>query len=120
MQRSGVSRDNYTIHSGIGDINQLGVFVKINGENKTDIYLDDECNKIDGTDGSQFPPHLMDKKSPLQVYINNICRKFPLVFEKEVSVFNGIPAWRYKNPDNVFSHPDKNPQNQVYSFHQMI
>lgn len=116
FKRNGTSRDNYTIHSGIEDISKLGMFIATNGEKKMDLYLDDECNRIDGTDGSQFPPHLLDKKSPLNVYIKNICRKFPLVYEKEVSVFNGIPAWRYKNPNNVFDHPDKNPQNQVKGF----
>jgi len=112
--RVGVSRDNYTVHTGIGDMTQLGVFVATNGETKLNIYLDEDCNKIDGTDGSQFPPHLMDKKQVLNVFIKNFCRKFPLVFEKEVQVFNNIPAWRYKNPKDVFSHPDKNPQNQCY------
>lgn len=79
-----------------------------------DIYHEDQCNELNGTDGSQFPPHLMNKKSPLVVYINNLCRNFPLVFEKEVSVFNGIPAWRYKNPANVFGTPHENPENQCY------
>lgn len=73
-----------------------------------------ECNRVDGTDGSQFPPHLMDKKQPLQVFIKAFCRKFPMVYDSEVSLFNGVPAWRYKAPRNVFDHPKKNPENECY------
>lgn len=98
----------------MNDIKLLGAMIATNGERQMNYYHDDECNKIIGTDGSQFPPHLMDKKSPLFVYIKNLCRNFPLVFEKEVSVFNGIPAWRYKNPPNVFGTPEENPENQCY------
>lgn len=74
----------------------------------------DECNQLDGSDGSQFPPHWMDKKQPLQVFIKAFCRKFPLEYEKEVNILNGIPAWRYKAPQNVFAHPDNNTANSCY------
>lgn len=69
---------------------------------------------MDGTDGSQFPPYLMDKKHSLQVFIKAFCRKFPLVYHSEVNIFDGIPAWRYKAPKNVFANPDINPENQCY------
>lgn len=73
-----------------------------------------ECNHVDGTDGSQFPPHLMESRQPLEVFIKAFCRKFPMAFEKEVNLFNGVPALRYKAPRNVFDSPDKNPENQCY------
>lgn len=79
-----------------------------------DFWSTNDCNRIDGTDGSQFPPHLMDKKKPLEVYIQSLCRKLPLVFDSEVNVFDGVPAWRYKTPMNVFAHPDENPDNQCF------
>lgn len=37
-----------------------------------------------------------------------------MVYDSEVSVFNGVPAWRYKAPTNVFDSPDKNPENECY------
>lgn len=73
-----------------------------------------ECNRVDGTDGSQFPPHLMDKKHPLQVFIKAFCRKFPMIYDSEVSLFNGVPAWRYKAPRNLFDNPKSNPENECY------
>lgn len=77
-------------------------------------WSSDECNRVDGTDGAQFPPHLMDKKQPLEVFIKAFCRKFPMVFDSEVSLFNGVPAWRYKAPKNVFDNSIQNPENACY------
>lgn len=68
----------------------------------------DECNRVDGTDGSQFPPYLMDKKQPLEVFIKAFCRKFPMFYDSEVNIFDGVPAWRYKAPTDVFDHPENN------------
>lgn len=78
------------------------------------MWTTDECNRVDGTDGSQFPPHLMDKNQTLYVFIKSLCRKFPLLYEKEVTLFDGIPAWRYKAPTNVFAHPSINKDNQCF------
>lgn len=74
----------------------------------------DECNRVDGTDGSQFPPHLMDKKQPLEVFVKAFCRKFPLHYDSEVNILGGIPAWRYKAPKNVFADPITNPANECF------
>lgn len=114
LQRNGTSQEFFSIHSGVGDLSKLNVIDNFNGKPGMDFWATDECNRVDGTDGSQFPPHLLDKKHKLEVFIKAFCRKFPLVYHSEVSVFDGIPAWRYKPPANVFSHPDINPENQCY------
>lgn len=103
-----------TIYTGEGDIRNISVFDRFNGNPKLDFWSSDECNRIDGTDGSQFPPHLMDQKQILQIYIKSLCRKFPMEFDSEVNILGGIPAWRYKAPLNVFAHPDNNSQNHCY------
>lgn len=86
-----------------------------NGQNKMKHYDDDECNYINGTDGSQFPPHLMDKKATLHIYLKPLCRRFPLDYEKEVTVFESrIPAWRYRPPKDVFLHPNENSYVSIF------
>lgn len=85
-----------------------------NGKPKLDFWSTEECNRIDGTDGSQFPPHLLDKKNHLQVFIKAFCRRFPLAYDSEVNIFDGVPAWRYKAPLNVFGSPEENRENQCY------
>lgn len=112
--RNGTSQDYFTIHSGEDDLKKLNVIDNFNGKPKLDIWATDECNRVDGTDGTQFPPYLMDKKHPLYVFIKAFCRKFPLIYDSEVNIFDGVPAWRYKAPTNIFSHPDINPENQCF------
>lgn len=56
----------------------------------------------------------MDKKHRLEVFIKAFCRKFPLVFDSEVNIYDGVPAYRYKAPLNVFSKPEENIENQCY------
>lgn len=79
-----------------------------------DFWTDDECNRIDGSDGSMFPPHLAETRSQLSVFLQVLCRKVPLIYEKEVLLFNNVNALRYRTPWNVFSNPEGNAENACY------
>ncbi|XP_053682926.1 platelet glycoprotein 4-like isoform X3 [Sabethes cyaneus] len=113
-KRNGTSAETFTIYSGETDLKQLAIIKGLDGKSSLDLWTTDECNRVDGTDGSQFPPHLMDKRQTLYVFIKSLCRKFPLQYEKEVTLFDGIPAWRYKAPLDVFAHPNINVDNQCF------
>lgn len=113
-QRNGTSVETFTVNSGVNDLRKLGVIDNFNGKPTMDFWGTDECNRVDGTDGSQFPPHLMNKKDRLEVFVKAFCRKFPMVYDSEVDIFDGVPAWRYKAPHDAFNHPDKTPANQCF------
>lgn len=102
------------MNSGVKDLAKLSLIDNFNGEPRMSFWGTDECNRVDGTDGSQFPPHLMDKKQPLNVFVKAFCRKFPMIFDSEVDIFDGVPAWRYKAPHDAFNHPDQTPANQCF------
>uniref|UniRef100_A0A182NV29 Scavenger receptor class B n=1 Tax=Anopheles dirus TaxID=7168 RepID=A0A182NV29_9DIPT len=114
MTRNGTSAENFTIFSGESSLQELGIIKHLDGKPRLDLWHTDECDHVGGTDGSQFPPHLMDRKQPLQVFIKSLCRKFPLVYDSEVTALDGIPAWRYKIPNSVFSHPDEHLPNHCF------
>lgn len=61
-----------------------------------------------------FPPHMVETREPLNVFLQVLCRKIPLQFEKEVTIFNNIDALRYRTPMNVFSSPEGNANNTCY------
>lgn len=104
-----------TVYTGEDSLDNLGKIFAMNGETKLNIWDDEsECNEIVGTDGSQFPPHLMDKEEELQIFIKSFCRTLKLKYEREVTVLNGIPAWRYKSPEGGFASSLKNPDNKCY------
>lgn len=114
MQRNGTSRETFTINSGVGNLSKLGIIDNFNGEPKMDFWGTDECNRVDGTDGSQFPPQLMNKEDRLEVFVKAFCRKFPMVYDSETDIFDGVPAWRYKAPRDAFNHPNQTPENQCF------
>ncbi|XP_053675470.1 lysosome membrane protein 2-like [Anopheles nili] len=114
MTRNGTSAENFTIYSGVNSLRELALMKQMDGKPRFDLWHTDECDNVGGTDGSQFPPHLMDRKQPLHVFIKSLCRKFPLAYDSEVTALDGIPAWRYKIPNNVFSHPDEHLPNHCF------
>jgi hypothetical protein len=111
--RKGVAVDNLTIYTGEDSLDNLGKIHAMNGQTVLNIWKD-ECNEIVGTDGSQFPPYLMDMEQELKIFIKSFCRPLTLKYEREVSVLNGIPAWRYKTAKNEFASSKTNPAMKCY------
>ncbi|XP_053965743.1 lysosome membrane protein 2 [Anastrepha ludens] len=114
MNRNGTSVDSLQINTGEDDIRKFSIITQFNGKPLLDFWSDDECNRIDGSDASMFPPHILDNREDLQVFLQVLCRKIPLHFEKEVTILNNIDALRYRTTLNVFSRPNENPGNTCY------
>ncbi|XP_049545725.1 scavenger receptor class B member 1-like [Anopheles darlingi] len=114
MSRNGTGAENFTIYSGESSLQHLAIIKELDGSTRLHQWHTDECDLVGGTDGSQFPPHLMDRQATLQVFIKSLCRKFPLVYDSEVTALEGIPAWRYKIPPTVFQHPSVHKQNECF------
>ncbi|EEB19340.1 protein croquemort, putative [Pediculus humanus corporis] len=73
-----------------------------------------ECKLIRGaSDGVIFPRNMSPKIIP-QIFRKNFCRMIPLVFVKEGIAKNGIPAYWYKLPEDVFDTPEVNPAQACY------
>lgn len=112
--RRGVSTDRITIHSGVGNLDELGIITRYNGQKALDVWKTDECNRLDGSDGSQFPPTTLSRKSKLYVFHKDLCRRFPLVYKEDIDVVPGVTAFRFQAPRNVFDTPNTNPDNACY------
>lgn len=94
LQKVGLSKERFTVGSGEGGLEDLGLIQQINGVDSFDVWGDKVCDKITGTDGSMFPPHLV--KNPdqaLSVYSIDMCRAVPLEFERK-SFSKGMPTLR--------------------------
>lgn len=115
LQNIGTSKDVITINSGLKDINQLGLVRKLNDQDKLHHWSTDDCNTITGSDGSIFPPKTIRARKPVSIYQKDMCRRLPMVFQKETRLLNDkIPAYRYVLPFNVFDRPEIDPANQCY------
>ncbi|KAK7600879.1 hypothetical protein V9T40_008320 [Parthenolecanium corni] len=113
FDRNGTSADNITVYTGADDINKLGEVSRFNGLDKYSFYKTDECNSFGGSDGTIFPPHL-NKNSKIYIFDKNLCRKLPFTFQKEVTSYDDIKAYRFSPPKNVFDEVSKNPENDCY------
>lgn len=112
--RRGTSSDQITIHSGVGNLDELGIITRYNGQKALNVWKTEECNRLDGSDGSQFPPTTLNRKSKLFVYNKDLCRRFPLIYKEDIEVVPGVTAFRFQAPRNVFDTPITNPDNDCY------
>lgn len=97
------------------DINKLGLIRKFNNHDKLQHWSTDDCNTITGSDGTIFPPKTIRAKKPVTIYHKDMCRRLPMIFQKETHLLNDkIPAYRYVLPYNVFDRPEIHPENQCY------
>ncbi|XP_060660267.1 uncharacterized protein LOC132794059 [Drosophila nasuta] len=111
--KNGTSSDRVTVFTGTDDIKHYGIIDRFNGRTHLPHWTSDECNRLDGTDGSIFPPHI-EKSRILEVYDKDLCRLLPLVFDKEVMTNNEVPAYRFTPPEWVFADVDSRPENMCY------
>lgn len=111
--KNSTSTDRVTIFSGVNDITKYGIIDKYNGKTHLSHWLNDECNRLNGTDGSIFPPHIT-KNTTLYIYDKDLCRLLPLAFEKEVDTRNDVKGYRFSPPETVFADIEKNPDNMCF------
>ena len=94
MQRKGINKDRITIHTGSQDIDKLGMITQINGKDNREVWGDQRCDQIEGTDGSMFPPCVIKNTSePIYVYSKDICRNLPFDFVGQETIFD-MPSLR--------------------------
>jgi hypothetical protein len=75
-----------TVNTGKQDINKLGVVMRFNGEERLPHWSGEECNRIDGTDGSMFPPHLVRRNSTIHIFVSEMCRRLPFEYTEDITV----------------------------------
>ncbi|XP_063632608.1 scavenger receptor class B member 1-like [Cydia splendana] len=112
--KNGTVDEHFTINTGDRDMDRMNVIEKLNGEDHLTYWGNPECNSIEATDGSIFPPSLLDRKTTLHVFFPQLCRRLPFVYEKDVVTADGIQLLRYRMPMNVFDDHISNPANQCY------
>ncbi|KAL7023729.1 hypothetical protein ACKWTF_012754 [Chironomus riparius] len=111
--KNATSTDRVTVFTGVDDITQYGVIDKYNGRSHMTNWAKEECNRLNGSDGSIFPPHITHNTT-LYVYDKDLCRLLPLSFDKEVTGRGGIPGYRFTPSPDVFASVDKNPDNLCF------
>uniref|UniRef100_A0A1B6F5N2 Scavenger receptor class B member 1 n=1 Tax=Cuerna arida TaxID=1464854 RepID=A0A1B6F5N2_9HEMI len=101
--RAAETKERITVRTGSEDLNSIGVVTAVNGQEKLTAWDDDECNRVDGSDGMFFPRHEINRSAKLYLFHKNLCRRLPLVFEDEVDFQDGVMGMRFHPPPNVYN-----------------
>nr|XP_022899772.1 scavenger receptor class B member 1-like [Onthophagus taurus] len=113
--RNGTLPYTLTVGTGSKSINNIANAIKIDSNTQFGKWSTEECDRIHGSDGTQFNPFLIREKKPITVLTPESCRTLEYVFSHEVKVINKtIKAYKYILPTSVYDAPDKNPDNQCY------
>lgn len=90
----------YTIMRGSKNIRDVGRVVAVNNEPILNIYMDEKCNAINGTDSMYFPP-FQRKDDVLWTYSPSACKSFPIFYKYKKTV-RGVrtayKALRFSDP----------------------
>uniref|UniRef100_A0A1B6ES61 Scavenger receptor class B member 1 n=1 Tax=Cuerna arida TaxID=1464854 RepID=A0A1B6ES61_9HEMI len=113
--KNGTAKDIVTVFTGASDITKYGLVDRFNGESSLKHWTTKECNRVNGSDGSIFPPHIT-KNDTIYVYDKDICRLLPLKFLEEIRTngTNSVVGYRFTPPLDVFADIEHNPDNMCF------
>ncbi|XP_034099281.1 protein croquemort [Drosophila albomicans] len=102
----------FTIHSGVGDLKEMGEIKFWNGKNHTGFY-DGECGRLNGSTSDLFVPN-EPKEKPLTLYITDTCRIINLEFSGQSYEIEGIQGWKYEITPHTFDNGQRNGNMKCY------
>jgi hypothetical protein len=82
--RSGISKQRITVNRGMRNVNNVGNVMIVNGKEREDIWDEEKCNEISGSDGLFYGPDKISQKQNVLVYLPELCRSLPLSFDQKV------------------------------------
>uniref|UniRef100_A0A1I8QBI4 Protein croquemort n=1 Tax=Stomoxys calcitrans TaxID=35570 RepID=A0A1I8QBI4_STOCA len=90
---------SFTVHTGKGDLPQMGDLKMLNGSGHTG-YWEGDCGKINGSTGELWSP---GKKwdDPVSVFIYDAAR-YLNIFAKTNETYRGLDVRRYESTDQTF------------------
>ncbi|XP_046403822.1 scavenger receptor class B member 1-like [Ischnura elegans] len=117
---TGLSSDLISIHTGKSDPSVLGVISAYNGKPSLLYWGGEECNRVDGSEGSIFPhtpaTTRYDPNAKLQTHVFNyfLCRRYPFEQQGVVETPGEIPAIRFAPPKGVYDSPLEQPDHRCF------
>lgn len=97
---NGSISETFNISTGVSDIKGLGKIYSWDGKNELPFWSGNNCNKINGTDGTFWPPFI-DQSLPLFAYSPDICRSIYLLYDSKQKVL-GTNVYKFNVPPSAF------------------
>lgn len=103
---------HFNMHTGEGDISQIGTMKNWNFSPKTD-YFPDECGVVKGSAGEFYPP-IKQKTAPISFFSADMCRSISLDFDEEKGI-HGITGYKYKGGPKTVDNGTIYTENKCFS-----
>lgn len=95
-----------TVFTGAKGMDNYMNIYSWNKQRKVDFWSEDRCNKISGTEGSQFPRPLL-RENNVELFTAELCRSIYATYEKDVQ-HGPLTLYRYVLPDELLANSDEN------------
>ncbi|XP_001357048.3 protein croquemort [Drosophila pseudoobscura] len=102
----------FTVHTGVGDIKEMGEIKYWKGMNHTGWY-EGECGRLNGSTTDLFVPD-EPKEKALTIYIPDTCRIINLEYSGVSYEIEGIQGWKYEVTPNTFDNGQLNGNMKCY------
>ncbi|KAL7633573.1 UNVERIFIED_CONTAM: hypothetical protein RMT77_016106 [Armadillidium vulgare] len=111
-QRNGSTDGIFNVFTGNLSMSNYTIIDTFNYTKELKYWKTAECNRINGTDGTSYPPRL-SKDDVLYMFNENLCRSLPLVYNNTLK-HQGINAWRFVPPADVYANVSTKPENKCF------
>lgn len=75
-------------------------------------FRSNTCNKVTGTVEAVLFPRNINTNHTFKVYRRAFCRPLPFLFDKQITMKGGYPAFLFKFPEDILD--PNNPDNKCY------
>lgn len=102
----------YNAHTGVNDINQIGLLKNWNFK-KTNGAFEGDCGLIHGSAGEFFAPK-QSRYSTISVFSPDMCRSVPLDYESDVDV-HGLVGYKFTGAERSIDNGSLYPENWCFA-----
>lgn len=105
------------MHTGEGDISQIGTMKNWNFSPKTD-YFPDQCGVVMGSAGELYPP-IKNKTEPITLFAADMCRSISLDFDGEDTI-RGVIGNKYSGGKKTVDNGTVYSENKCFSLGESL
>ncbi|XP_050524851.1 sensory neuron membrane protein 1-like [Daktulosphaira vitifoliae] len=88
-----IERNRYTVKRGYKSPTEVGQVIRFNGKEKLNVWPDEECNRISGSDTTIFQS-LVTRETNLGAFSGDVCRSVVPDYVQD-NMYNGLNVYEY-------------------------
>lgn len=107
----------YTVHTGVGNIGELGKIKKFNDKSYFP-YFQGECRKLKGSPGEFYPPDRQNKEDTMFLFTPEMCKSLPYEYDSDKTI-HGLKGNFYRLGQRAIDNGSTYEDNKCYFDHEI-